>query len=97
MAGLHELQQLSLGGRGRDIHITSNARISVDPPRSSQTRLSVKHAELIKAQFLLQATCQRNARFSSTHDDDGVVGIGIFIISIDKINRIREICNGYRQ
>ena len=77
-----------------DVHITSNSRISVDPPRPSHTRLSFEHAELIKAEFLLQTTSQGNAGFPSADDDDGVVSVGILIISVDDMNRIREICHG---
>ena len=76
-----------------DVHVTSDSRISVDPPCPSDTSLSVKHTELIKAQFLLQATSQRNARFSGAHDDDRIVSVGIFVVSIDDVNSIREICH----
>ena len=79
-----------------DVHITRNSRISVDPPRPSQTRLSFKYAELIKAEFLLQATSQGNAGFPRADDDDGVVSVGILIISVDDMNRIRDVCHGYR-
>ena len=78
-----------------DVHITRNSRISVDPPGPSQTRLSFKYAELIKAEFLLQATSQGNAGFPSADDDDGVVSVGILIISVGDMNRIRDIRHGY--
>ena len=76
-----------------DVHITSNSRIPVDPPGASDASLPVEQAELIEAEFLLQATCHGNARFASAEDDDGIVSIGIFIISVNDMNRIREVCH----
>lgn len=85
----------SNGSRGMegDQHVTSNSGISVDPPGSSYTSLSVKHAELIKAQFLLQATAQRYAGFAGPHDDDRNICVGVFVVSIDDMNGIGEMCH----
>lgn len=83
------------GGMEGDQHVTSNSGISVDPPGSSYTSLSVKHAELIKAQFLLQATAQRYAGFAGPHDDDRNICVGVFVVSIDDMNGIGDMCHEY--
>ena len=78
-----------------DQHITGNSGISVDPPRPAYAGLSVKHAELIKAEFVLQATGHGYAGFASADDDNGIIRVGIFVISIDSPNGIREMGHEY--
>ena len=64
-------------------HVTSNAWVSVYPPSSSNSGLSLKDSELIESKLLFEPAAHGNARLSGTHNYHRVVGIGIFFVTID--------------
>ena len=64
------------------LHITSNTRISIDPPSSSNARLSVDYTELIEAKDLPKPTSHSNAALSSTYYEDWDVSVAVCIIAI---------------
>lgn len=71
-------------------HVTSNAWVSVYPPSSSNSSLSVKDSELIKSKLLFEPAAHGNAGLSSTHNYHRVVSIGIFFVTIDPPNCFRH-------
>lgn len=64
------------------LHVTSYAWISIDPPCSSDARLSVEDAKLIKTEDLFQPASHSNARLTSPNNQDRVIGIAVGIIAI---------------
>lgn len=65
------------------MHLPSDSRISVDPPSTADACLTVEYTELIEAQLVLQLACHGDARGSSAHDYNRIVGIGIMVVAID--------------
>lgn len=72
----------SLKYQSTSAHITSNSRIPINPPRPSNTGLSIEKPELIKTQDLFQPTSHGDARLASTDYNDGDVRVGIFAICV---------------
>lgn len=72
------------------IHIASDSRITVDPPRTTNARLPVKKSELIKPQSFFQTTPHGNPRLPSANDKNGNVRMGIFPIRIAFVNSLRR-------
>lgn len=68
--------------------LPSDARISVDPPSSPNTRLAVEYPELVEAKLLLQLTSHSNAGCACTDNDDGIVGVRIVLVAINSSNSI---------
>lgn len=68
------------------LHLPSNTRISVDPPRPPDACLSFEYAELVKAELLPQLARHGNAGSSGTDNDNRVVGVGIVLIAIHTAN-----------
>lgn len=89
--GLHDVSAWLLVDESRCLHIAGNTRITIDPPCSSKTSLSIEYSELIEAQLLLQSTAQSNARLSSANDNDWIVGVCILLISFNDVDGIREV------
>lgn len=66
--------------------VPGNTRISVNPPRSSNTCLAFKYTKLVKPKLLLQLTCHGDTTCSCANNEDGIVSIGIVIIAVDASN-----------
>ena len=76
------------------LHIASYPRISIDPPSASQPSLSIKQAELVKTKLLLQPACQSYAGFPSTHDEDWIICISVFLVAVDDMDCVLELHGG---
>ena len=70
------------------LHIASNTGVSINPPGTSDARLTIKDAELVEAQLLFQSASHRNARLACANDRHGYISNGIFIIAIESTYRI---------
>ena len=64
-------------------HVTSNAWVSVYPPSSSNSSLSLEDSKLIESKLFFEPAAHSNAGLSSTHNYHRVVGISIFFVTID--------------
>lgn len=66
--------------------LPSDTRISVDMPRSSNTSLSFKYAELVKSKLLFQLASHSNAGSSSADNDDRIVSERVVLVSVHTLN-----------
>jgi hypothetical protein len=69
------------------------ARVSVDPPRSSNTCLAIEYAELVESKLLLQLASHSNAGSSRSNNDDGIVGVRIFLVAVHSPYRFGDHCD----
>lgn len=69
------------------LHITGDTRVSIDPPCTTDARLSFKEAKLVEA-FFLQAGTEGNGRFAGAHDQDRIVGVCIFRKAVNDANGV---------
>jgi hypothetical protein len=71
--------------------LPSNTGISVDPPRSSNTGLAFKNAELIKSKLLFQLAGHRDTGCSGANDDDWIVRICIVLVAVYASNGVAHV------
>lgn len=81
-----EISEYRLCDENGCIHIAGNSRVSINPPSTPDTRLSVEDTELIKTQGFLQPAAGSNTGLASPDDDDGVIRMGIFPIRMAFMN-----------
>ena len=77
-------------------HVTSYTWVAIDPPCSSQTSLSIKQPKLIESQSFLQPASQCDARFACAHNNEGIVGVCILLVSIDNVDCIRQVSHDWK-
>ena len=75
---------------GEIADLPSDTGVPIDPPGSSNACLPIEYAKLIKSKLLLQLAGHSNARCACTDDDDGVIGVGIFLVTVNTSYRFGD-------
>jgi hypothetical protein len=71
----------------QSIQITSNTRVSVNPPCASNSGLAVEDSKLVEPERLFEAASHGNTGFSGTNDNYRVIGVTIGVIAIILVDR----------
>jgi hypothetical protein len=70
------------------LHITGHSGISVYPPGSADSCLTVEYSKLVKAEDLLQTTTHSNTTLPRANDGNRVICIAPWIVPIVLVYRI---------
>ena len=81
-------REAGVGYVGVMVHVACDTRVSVDPPCTTDARLSFKEAELVKS-FFLQTGSKRNGGFARPDDQDRIIGVCIFGKAVNNANGVR--------
>ncbi len=75
------------------LHVTSDSRISVDPPGTSDARITIKDPKLIELELRLQLAAHGDTRLSRSHDDDRIVDMARRSVPIVLADRLGSHCS----